>query len=126
MLRGGPWRVGIRHPLERDRLCSVLEVADGAVATSAAYERGEHILDPRSGRPPRGVLSVTVTGPELATADAYATAAFAMGAGGPAWTAGLDGYEAMTVLDGGRVLSTPGFSGRSPRTPRPRSPAPAR
>jgi thiamine biosynthesis lipoprotein len=109
VLRGGPWRVGIRHPLERDRLCAVLELTGGAVATSATYERGEHILDPRTGRPPRGVLSVTVTGPDLATADAYATAAFAMGAAGPAWTAGLDGYEAMTVLEGGRVLCTPGF-----------------
>jgi thiamine biosynthesis lipoprotein len=126
VLRGGPWRVGIRHPLERDRLCSVLEIGGGAVATSATYERGEHILDPRTGRPPRGVLSVTVTGPELATADAYATAAFAMGAAGPAWTAGLDGYEAMTVLEGGRVLCTPGFSGRSPRASRRSSPAPAR
>jgi FAD:protein FMN transferase len=115
VLRGGPWRVGIRHPLERGRLCSVLALGDGAVATSATYERGEHILDPRTGRPPRGVLSVTVTGPELATADAYATAAFAMGAAGPAWTAGLEGYEAMTVLEGGRVLCTPGFGGRSAR-----------
>jgi thiamine biosynthesis lipoprotein len=112
VLRGGPWRVGIRHPLRPDRLCSVLEVTNGAVATSAAYERGEHILDPRTGRPPRGVLSVTVTGPDLATADAYATAAFAMGGDGPAWTAGLGAYEAMTVLEGGRVLSTRRFAGR--------------
>ena len=109
VLRGGPWRVGIRHPRERDRLCAVLEVGEGAVATSATYERGEHIADPHSGRPPRGVLSVTVRGPDLATADAYATAAFAMGAAGPAWTAGLDGYEAMTVLEPGRVLCTSGW-----------------
>jgi thiamine biosynthesis lipoprotein len=112
VLRGGPWRVGIRHPLRRDRLCSVLDVGDGAVATSATYERGEHILDPRTGRPPRGVLSVTVTGPDLATADAYATAAFALGPDGPAWTAGLGDYAAMTVLEDGRVLSTRGFAGR--------------
>ena len=57
------------------------------------------------------MLSVTITGPELATADAYATAAFAMGAAGPAWTARLRGYEAMTILADGRVLSTPGFPG---------------
>jgi len=38
-----------------------------------------------------------------------------MGAAGPAWTAGLDGYEAMTILAPGRVLSTPGFDARSPR-----------
>lgn len=108
--RGGPWRVGIRHPRRRDRLAAVLSVGDAAVATSGAYERGAHITDPRSGRAARGVASVTVVGPDLGTADAYATAAFALGAGGPAWTARLDGYDAMTVVAGDRVLSTPGFA----------------
>jgi FAD:protein FMN transferase len=89
---GRPWRVGIQHP----------------VATSGAYERGPHIVDPRTGRAPRGVASVTILGPDLAVADAYATAAFAMGVEGPAWTAGLDDYDALTILADGRVLSTPG------------------
>ena len=53
-----------------------------------------------------GVLSVTVVGPRLATADAYATAAFAMGADGPAWTAGLRDHRALTILADGRVLTT--------------------
>ena len=48
-----------------------------------AYARGDHVLDPHTRRPPPGVLSVTITGPDLATADAYATAAFAMGMHGP-------------------------------------------
>jgi len=109
-LRDRAWRVGIRHPREHDRLAAVLEVEDLAVATSGEYERGAHILDPHTGRPPAGLLSVTVVGPDLARADAYATAAFAMGAGdGPAWTATLDGYDAMCVTDAGRVLATPGF-----------------
>ena len=107
--RGGPWRVGVRHPRRRRRLAAALSVHDAAVATSGAYERGAHIVDPHTRRPARGTLSVSVVGPDLATADAYATAAFAMGAAGPAWTAGLDGYEAMTVI-GERVLSTPGFT----------------
>ena len=56
------------------------------------------------------MLSVTVVGPDLGTADAYATAAFAMGARGPHWTARLPrGYEAMTILADDQVLSTPGF-----------------
>jgi thiamine biosynthesis lipoprotein len=114
LVRGGPWRVGVRHPRRRDRLAAVLELGAGAVATSATYERGEHVRDPRTGRPPRGVLSVTVTAGDLATADSYATAAFAMGEAGPAWTATLPGAEAMTILAGGRVLSTPGFD--APRT----------
>lgn len=108
-LRGGPWRVGIRHPLQRRRLAAVLTLADAAVATSASYERGEHIVDPHTRRPPAGVLSVTVVGDDLATADACATAAFAMGEHGPRWTAGLRGLDAMTILAGDRVLSTPGL-----------------
>ena len=106
--RGQPWRVGIQHPWRRDRVAAVLRTRGLAVATSGAYERGPHIVDPRTGRAPRGVASVTVMGPDLATADAYATAAFAMGVEGPAWTAGLDDYDALTILAGGRVLCTPG------------------
>jgi thiamine biosynthesis lipoprotein len=109
-VRGGPWRIGIRHPREHDRLAAVVELRSGAVATSGAYERGPHIVDPRTGRPPTGVQSVTVVGPELATADAYATAAFAMGEGGPDWTARLAGYGALTITADDRMLSTPGFN----------------
>jgi thiamine biosynthesis lipoprotein len=104
------WRVGVRHPEERERVAAVLEVEDLAVATSGEYERGAHIVDPHTGAPPAGLLSVTIVGPDLATADAYATAAFAMGAGGPAWTASLDGYDAMCITSDRRVLSTPGFA----------------
>jgi thiamine biosynthesis lipoprotein len=107
--RGGPWRIGIRHPLERSRLAAVLVVSDLAVATSGEYERGRHVLDPHTGGPPEGLLSVTIVGPDLATADAYATAAFAMGEAGPAWTATLAGYEALCITTDRRVLSTPGL-----------------
>jgi thiamine biosynthesis lipoprotein len=103
------WRVGIRHPAERDRLAAVLAVEDLAVATSGEYERGAHIVDPHTRRPPTGLLSVTIVGPDLGTADAYATAAFAMGADGPAWTATLDGYEALCITSDRRVLSTAGL-----------------
>jgi thiamine biosynthesis lipoprotein len=104
------WRVGVRHPVERDRLAAVLAVEDLAVATSGEYERGAHIVDPHTGAPPSGLLSVTIVGPDLETADAYATAAFAMGADGPAWTATLDGYDAMCITSDHRVLLTPGFA----------------
>ena len=93
----------------RDRIAAVVEGNDVAVATSGAYARGEHVVDPHTRQPPAGVLSVTIVGPELATADGYATAAFAMGEAGPAWTASLGLYEAMTILADGRVLLTPGF-----------------
>jgi thiamine biosynthesis lipoprotein len=109
VVHGGGWRVGIRHPLEAHALAAVVEAQDLSVATSGLYERGEHIVTPASGRAPDGVLSVTIAGPDLGIADAYATAALAMGADGPAWTLGLDGYEAMTILVDETVLATPGF-----------------
>lgn len=106
----GHWTIGIQHPLEPQAIAKVVEGTDLAVATSGAYERGEHVVDPHSSWAPAGILSVTVTGPRLGTADAYATAAFAMGGHrAPNWTARLRGYEAMTILADGRVLSTPGF-----------------
>jgi FAD:protein FMN transferase len=107
---GRPWRVGIQHPWQRDRVAAVLRTRGLAVATSGTYERGPHVVDPRTGHAPEGVASVTVLGPDLGTADAYSTAAFAMGEDGPAWTAGLDDYDALTILADGRVLSTPGVA----------------
>jgi thiamine biosynthesis lipoprotein len=108
----GHWTIGIQHPSERGAVARVFETTDLAVATSGSYARGGHVLDPHTRRPPTGVLSVTVTGPDLATADAYATAAFAMGAtGAVAWMTELRGYEALTILADGRMLSTPGFPG---------------
>jgi thiamine biosynthesis lipoprotein len=104
------WRVGIQHPLDRGAVARVIETGDLAVATSGEYARGHHVLDPHTRRPPVGILSVTVTGPDLGTADAYATAAFAMGATRAVhWTARLQGYQALTILADGRVLTTPGF-----------------
>jgi thiamine biosynthesis lipoprotein len=114
LVRGGAlpervWRVGIQHPRDRQAIAAAVSGTDMAVATSGTYERGEHLIDPRTGASPSGVLSVTVVGPDLALADAYSTAAFALGADGPAWTLALDGYEAMTILADDQVVRTPGF-----------------
>jgi thiamine biosynthesis lipoprotein len=106
----GTWRVGIRHPLERGAVAAVVEATDLALATSGEYARGRHVLDPHTGAPPHGVLSATVSGPDLATADAYATAALAMGASiAPHWVARLRGYGALLILEDERMLSTPSF-----------------
>jgi thiamine biosynthesis lipoprotein len=64
-----------------------------------------------------GVLSVTIVGPDLARADAYATAAHALGTEGPAWTTGLDGYSALTILAEETVRRTAGFPLADPGAP---------
>jgi thiamine biosynthesis lipoprotein len=106
---GGPWRIGIRHPWEADKVSWVLTVTDAAVATSGTYERGAHVFNPRTGKPAEGLRSVTVVGADLALADAYATAALAMGEAGISWLARLDGFESAVVTDDGRAFSSTGL-----------------
>lgn len=96
--QGEPWRVGIRHPVERLRVARVVRVVDMAVATSGTYEKGAHILDPHTGSEAAGLLSLTVIGPDIVTADVYATAAFAMGLErGLAFIESRRGYEAYAI-----------------------------
>jgi thiamine biosynthesis lipoprotein len=106
---GAAWRVGIQHPRERDQVAAVLAASDVGIATSGAYERGAHIVDPHTGAAPSGVQSVTVVGPDVANADVFATAAYAMGPAGAEWCASLPGYAAMVILDDDTVLSTIGM-----------------
>jgi thiamine biosynthesis lipoprotein len=105
------WRVGIQHPRLPAEVALTLALRDAAVATSGTQARGEHITDPFGERPPSGLLSVTITGDEIATADAYATAAFAMGAErAAAWCARLKGYDAALICDDETVLTTAGLA----------------
>lgn len=107
---GEPWRVGIADPVRPDALACVVAGRDFAVATSGTAERGPHILDPYTGRPAHSLLSLTLIGRRLATTDAYATAAFAMGPHRALpWAEAQPDLEAMAILPDGTRLGTPGF-----------------
>ncbi|GAB3979077.1 hypothetical protein GCM10029978_073490 [Actinoallomurus acanthiterrae] len=112
---GRPWRVGIADPLRPGGVATVIAGRDMAVATSGTAERGAHILDPRTGRPAAsGLASVTVVGPSLTLADAYATAAFVMGEAARDWIEGLPGYEAYAIGLDGRTWTTAGLRADGP------------
>jgi len=106
---GQPWRVGIQHPWERDRVAWVLELTGAAAATSGTYERGPHVIDPFTGRGACELVSVTVVGADLAVADAFATAAVAMGRKGLAWLGELDGYESAAITTDGQAYVSAGL-----------------
>jgi thiamine biosynthesis lipoprotein len=114
-VHGGPWRIGVAHPLLPGTLACVVP-ADGelAVATSGPAERGCHILDPHTGRPPADAMaSLTVVCRGLTDADAYATAGYAMGARAARdWLEALPGAEALGVAADGTGWRTAGFCGR--------------
>jgi thiamine biosynthesis lipoprotein len=106
---GAPWRVGIRHPVERDKVARVILATDLAVATSGTYEKGPHIYDPHTGAPATELLSMTVVGPSILEADVYATAAFAMGLAGLEFIEHRSGYEAYAIDKKLRGHWTTGF-----------------
>jgi thiamine biosynthesis lipoprotein len=106
---GQDWRIGIQHPRRREAIATVVVGSDLAVATSGDYERGDHIVDPRGRTAPGSLLSVTVVGPSLALADAYATAAFSMADEAPGWIASVPDYEGVVITAEDRVIRTEGM-----------------
>jgi thiamine biosynthesis lipoprotein len=104
-----PWRIGIDSP-GRPGLLGFVERAEGAVATSGSAARGDHVVDPRSGRPAAGLLSATVTGPSLLQADVLATAAFVRGQDAVRWIERFPGYAALVVREDRTVLRSAGFA----------------
>jgi len=109
---GEPWRIGIRHPDEPTKSAAVVAGADRlAIATSATYERGAHIIDPATGEPTADLASVTIVGPDLTYADAYATAVFVMGLDGLNWLAEHHpDYAAFVITRDDAALSTSNFA----------------
>ena len=112
-----PWRVGVADPLRPGSLAAVVSAAGAdelAVATSGTAERGTHIVDPRTGRSAvTDLVAVTVVGPRLTWADAWATAAFAMGSRQALdWLESLPDVEALLVTAGDEVRCTGGLAQR--------------
>lgn len=112
-----PWTVGIRHPLDDHAVALVIDASERlAIATSATYERGAHIIDPHTGLPTTDLASVTVVGPDLTLADAYATIVFVMGIDGLEWLDRHPEYDAFIITHDDMTHWTPGFDRyRSPR-----------
>jgi thiamine biosynthesis lipoprotein len=116
---GKPWNVGIRDP-SGEGLAASFGVRDRGVATSGNYEkffvrdgvRYHHILDPATGRPARGLSSVTVVAGTAAEADAWATALFVLGKERAMAEAAERGLEAYLFDEGYQTSATPGLRER--------------
>jgi len=107
---GTPWRVAVEQPdpARRD-VAGVVELADGALATSGNYRHRavldgrsfSHTMDPRTGRPvPDLVNSVTVRAPTCMLADAWASAVMVMGESEADPLLAERGLSAMTIGSG--------------------------
>jgi thiamine biosynthesis lipoprotein len=81
------WRVMITHPKYKDREVAEVILKDQAMATSGSAEKhfmagGEiysHIMDPRTGYPAKGTLSVSLVGARAIDTEAWAKPLYIMG-----------------------------------------------
>ena len=110
---GGPregerFRIGVVDPANPRQLACIVETP-GAIATSGAYERGEHLIDPHSRVPTTRAASATVVGPELGLADALATALVVAGAQALTMFSELSEYEGLVIAKDSTFRMTPGF-----------------
>ena len=122
----GAVTVGIenpRRPFDNEPPLAVVEVANGAVATTGGARRGfvvdgvrySHVLDPRTGRPVTHVSSATVLAPDAATADVVATVVGVVPVEEAlAFVDGLDGVACLVMTAVGDVAVSRSWPGVRP------------
>ena len=84
---GKPWTVAIVNPMNKNKAFATFPLENSSVETSGSYEkfvvfdgkRYSHIIDPRTGYPAQGVVSVSVFAKQTEIADALATGIFVLG-----------------------------------------------
>ena len=113
---GQGWPVGILNPHAPTEVIEVVTLRSQSMATSGRYERGDHVVDPGTGRPAVGVDSATVVGPDPGMADALASAAMVHGPAGVGWFADLGPQWSLHIVVG-QVAHTfgPAFEAPSAR-----------
>lgn len=80
----GPWEISIRNPDRPDSeggICRI-KVKNQAVSTSGNYERGSHIIDPKSRLPAHRLKSITVVSKRSVLSSPLATGLFVLGSRG--------------------------------------------
>ena len=84
---GKPWMIGITNPFNKEKVFSWFAFDGRSIGTSGDYEnfvefdgiRYSHIIDPRTGWPVHGIVSVTLFGPNAELSTALTKAIFVMG-----------------------------------------------
>lgn len=119
---GKPWLVGIRNPRADDKnaVAITLPLENCAISTSGDYERffidkdGQrihHIINPKTGKSPHGIISVSVIGPRGFDTDPLTKTIFIMGADkGLALIDSLPGFDAVVIKEDGKVLYSKGLT----------------
>lgn len=115
-VQGRPWKVGVRDPLQPERLLAQFALRDAWLASSGDYERCferdgrryHHILDPRSGQPSQGVHGVSLIAKDWRALNGLGTALMVAGPSSMPSLLGAD-PQALLVGDGGQRWTSRGW-----------------
>ena len=112
---GQQWKVGIKNPMNKNKIFATFPLEDTAVETSGNYEkyvtfsgiRYSHIIDTRTGYPATGLTSVTIFAKTTELADALATGVFVLGKEvGMDLVNQLPGISCIMVDDKGKIIAS--------------------
>jgi thiamine biosynthesis lipoprotein len=113
---GSDWTIGITNPKHPDQLFAIVPLREGAVVTSGSYEkyvmfngkRYAHIINPATGYPATGLMSVTIFGPSAEQANGFSTSMMVLGEGAALeFIKRFPAYRYILITDGGKVISSP-------------------
>jgi thiamine biosynthesis lipoprotein len=124
--RGRPWTIGVRHPRMPGEVVALLPLADVAISTSGDYERYfeadgvrcHHVIDPKTGKSPLGIHSVTILAGDGLTSEALSKSLFVLGlAEGMRLVESQAGVDAVVVDAEGELHYSSGLlaAGRTTR-----------
>jgi thiamine biosynthesis lipoprotein len=116
--RGRPWTIGVRDPRRPGELAAMLPLEDVSISTSGDYERYfeadgtrfHHLIDPATGKSPRGIQSVTILADDGLTCEALSKIVFVLGVErGMALVETQSGVDAVVVDAAGALHFSSGL-----------------
>lgn len=112
---GDDWSIGITNPLREDTLLAVVPLKKSAVVTSGSYrkfvtfngKRYSHIINPATGYPATGLISVTIFGPSAEMANGLSTSTMVLGKmAGAQLIKKYPEYSYIIITDKGEILTS--------------------
>lgn len=110
-----PWIIGILNPFSKTATTDITSLKNEAIVTSGSYEkfalidgkRYSHIINPKTGFPSRGLISVTIKGPNAEFANGLSTSVMVLGEKkGIALTLLFPNYQYYIITDSGKILKS--------------------
>ncbi|MBW4888763.1 FAD:protein FMN transferase [Mucilaginibacter sp. HMF5004] len=113
---GSYWNIGITNPFKEDTIITAIPLKQSAVVTSGSYEkfvvfngkRYSHIINPATGYPATGLISVSIFGPSAERANGFSTSMMVLGKDAALkFIKQFPAYHYIIITDEGQIFSSP-------------------